>query len=213
MTNPHITDLSGRLYGRWTVIHRDGSHNGQSIWRCRCICGVERSLRISSLRNGSSTSCGCLAKELLATRSTTHGLSKHPLHRTWARMKDRCFNKESKYYVRYGGRGIKVCERWMSFMNFYDDTISTWDAALSLDRIDNDGPYSPENCRWTDDKTQSRNRRNVTSLTVNGETKLFVEWAEIIGISAPTLRARERSGWPADKIISNSLWQRNIKNS
>jgi hypothetical protein len=156
-----MRDLSGDRYGRWTVL--SFSHRApRKYWSCRCECGTEKTVSESSLRSGSSKSCGCLKNEMtrerLVKRNTTHGLSKTPAFRIWDGMKQRCLNPNSQFYSYYGGRGITVCEDWLSFENFYAD-MGDPPTGLSLDRVDNDGPYAPWNCRWTDDFAQVKNRR------------------------------------------------------
>ena len=117
-----------------------------------------------------------------------HGLSKHPLNKIWRSMRRRCNNQSSSSYQRYGGRGISVCDEWNNFETFYRWAISNgWADGLSIDRIDNDRGYSPDNCRFASRKEQSRNRRTNVSITVNGITKLQIEWAELLGLSYNTI--------------------------
>jgi len=125
-----------------------------------CRCGEEFRARTDSIKNGSTTSCGCVQRSLTAERSITHNLSKHPLYKTWGNMKRRCYNKNREDYDNYGGRGIKVCDRWLdSFPNFLSDMGVKPSKSHSLDRKENDGDYTPENCRWATKEEQTLNQR------------------------------------------------------
>lgn len=124
----------------------------------------------------------------------THGMSYSPIYRIWRAMLNRCENPNVVAYRDYGGRGIIVCERWRTFENFYAD-MGERPEGRSLDRIDNDGPYSPANCRWASRSEQSRNRRDRRKITVLGETKTIAEWAETSGLRLGTIWARLDKGW------------------
>ena len=151
-------DLVGIKYGRWTVLklaHRD--KNLAIHWVCECECGNIKILRCDNLKSGDSRSCGCLIKE---TRKRKHGLSGTPEYNSWQAMIQRCTNIKSKQYPRYGGRGIKICDRWLDINNFLLDMGKRPSKDHTLDRIDNSLGYPPENCRWADWFVQNRNRRN-----------------------------------------------------
>lgn len=195
-----LEDLRGKRFGRLTVIALDKyeptSHSTR--WFCRCDCGKEKRVLASCLKSGKVTSCGCYSSEQKSRRSKTHGYGNEDrLYRIWSGMKSRCYSPDDRNYQRYGARGVEICPEWRSdFMTFRTWAVSHgYEDSLSIDRLDNDGPYSPDNCRWATKRTQNNNRRTNVYITYNGETRTAAEWARITGIKEATLVMRKRNGW------------------
>ncbi len=174
------SDLTGKQFGNITVLGlanvRDS--NNFILWNCRCKCGRLFNLNRDSLKKQKNCSCG------RGSNLRTHGLTKRKEYRAWRSMLLRCNYPNHKSYKVYGGRGVKVCERWLAFKAFWDDMGPRPSPTHSLDRIDNDGNYEPHNCRWATREEQQRNKRNNHLVTYNGETKCVAEWAILFGITA-----------------------------
>lgn len=194
----------GEIFGRLTVkapaIH--GS-NGLSKWICVCACGKENTYFASNLRRGGTTSCGCQHDEDLGNRSRTHGKRKTTEYNIWLGLRARCENPNSPAYASYGGRGISVSERWSSsFENFYEDMGPRPSSGHSVDRINNDGPYAPDNCRWATELEQKRNTtRNVVAI-INGERLIAADAARALGLDPGTISARLKRGWTLDRAFT-----------
>jgi hypothetical protein len=200
----NLIDLTGMKFGRWTVVgigEKLGKHYG---WNCECECGEKRLVAGPSLRKGVSTSCGCRRKEVSASKARTHGMAKSRLSVVWSGMKARCANPNHEMFHRYGGRGIKVCDRWQAFANFHADMAATYKSGLSIDRIDNDGDYEPSNCRWATPTEQGINRSHPTIMTLKGEMTIR-EAAEISGVPLKTMRHRVWRGVPIERLLDPIL--------
>ncbi len=189
MTNS-IIDLVGNGYGRLVVISLDRCVTGRgSFWRCLCDCGGERVVRADSLKCGSIRSCGCLHRESAraAGKATAkHGMNKSSTHSTWMQMRRRCNSPNCDKFSYYGGRGIKVCERWDDFKNFLED-MGERPGGMSLDRIDTNGNYEPSNCRWATKEQQANNTRANVFVEIGGEKKTVSQAARLLGIPAPRI--------------------------
>jgi hypothetical protein len=158
-----LIDLTGKRFGRLTVIERAENHGKLPMWRCLCDCGKEIKVLGCNLRTNHTQSCGCAQKDLVAKRSVTHGMSSNPLYAVWNTMRQRCTNPNNHKYSNYGARGVRVCEDWLnSFDSFYSYVSKLphfGEAGYSLDRIENDGNYEPGNVRWATMTEQNNNRR------------------------------------------------------
>lgn len=196
-------DLTGQKFGRLTVIKRvENTKNKDTLWLCKCDCGGETITRITNLKNGNTKSCGCLNKEHLLKSITKHGLHNEKLYNTWKCIRQRCNNKNNPSYKNYGGRGITICNEWNDFKNFYDWALNNgYKENLTIDRINNNKGYSPENCRWADKTTQSNNKRNNRNYTYNNETHTMGEWAKILNVNYWALRSRLDRGWDIKKAL------------
>lgn len=200
-------DLTNMQFGRLTAIKTDGkTKNNMSKWLCRCECGNITSVSIGHLRNGETKSCGCISKEILSTRNTTHGDASNgkyaPEYRAWRHMINRCYNKNVDMYYNYGGRGIIVCERWLtSYEHFLNDMGRRPTLRHSLDRYPNtDGNYEPGNCRWATTLEQSSNKRNNKWIEYNGERMIQAEWARKLKTDVRLLYSRLKRMSFADMV-------------
>lgn len=168
----------------------------------QCECGKYVKARIRDVKLGRTKSCGCKKGFYISLNRKTHGDSWSKEHVVWMSMKSRCYNPNNISYPNYGGRGIKVCDRWLnSFENFLADMGEKPSSEYSIDRIDVNGDYSPQNCKWATRLEQSRNRRNRVYITYNNDTKTVQEWSAITNISVATLRDRVRNGWSAERTL------------
>lgn len=202
--NRGLTDYSGRKWGRLTalsLVKREPKQNNHA-WLFRCDCGAEKTIGIKSVRSGNTASCGCLAGEVLAARNTTHGMSRqHPReYRSWKDMRSRCCCPTDTDYANYGGRGITVCARWQSFAAFFED-LGERPAEHTLDRIDVNRGYSPENCRWAPAEVQANNKRSNFIITHDGRSQTLQQWADETGIQRETLKWRVTQQWPMEKVF------------
>jgi hypothetical protein len=200
-----VKDIAGQKFGRLTVVSFVGIEAKRVRWLCVCDCSKEMIARADMLRSGNTRSCGCLHRDYTASGAARrkHGLAGTREYRLWLGMRDRCENASNPEWGNYGGRGIKVCDRWSDFENFLADMGKRPNRNLSLDRIDNDGNYEPGNVRWATTKEQARNTRRNRVLTFRGESKPLIEWAEVQGIAAHTLHARiTRLGWSVERALT-----------
>ena len=213
MINMHISevnmgrkaiDLSGMKFGKLTAISIDHKKGSRNYWNCVCDCGGKRVVSNDHLRNGDITDCGCYRKHQPHWKK--HGMYDSRLYRIWSLMKERCYNPKRKEYPRYGGRNIRVCSEWLNSTNFIEWALSNgYSDELTLDCIDNDGDYCPENCRWVSREIQQNNRCANRYITYNGETKTITQWAKEYGLTYYQLQKRIKSGWVFEKAISEPI--------
>lgn len=197
-------DITGQRFGRLTVQEMSPSKsNGQIMWVCRCDCGNIITVLGNDLKRGHTKSCGCFRKESTRTQNTKHGFRHTRIYKAWMNMKARCYILSSKDYKNYGGRGIAVCDEWRNdFKTFYDWSMANgYRDNLTIDRIDTNGGYCPENCRWVTLKTQANNTRRNHFVEYKGKRHTLSEWSEITGIKAGTLWYRVTHGWTAEKAL------------
>lgn len=203
---PPAIDVRGKTFGRLTALFESGRSRREILWRCRCSCGTEVDVRSYSLRRGLTVSCGCAKLESQQRNKfkPRHGMSETQTHAVWLSMRQRCRNPRSTAYLNYGGRGISVCERWESFENFLAD-MGERPPAMELDRIDVNGNYTPENCRWATLTQQARNTRKTVRVEFRGETRPLRDWAELLGVKFATLYRRiVLKGEPANSAFARA---------
>lgn len=210
---PDFKDLTGRRFSRWTVIERAPDHISSggykfTAWKCRCDCGNEKVVLSNALISGRSESCGCLHAEhqadIARSNFKTHGSSKTRLYHIWAGMRKRCYDQSASNYSNYGGRGIKVCDEWNSgYGQFRDWALAHgYRDGLSIDRIDVDGDYTPDNCRWADRVLQANNRRTSVCYEYNGVTHTIAELARLYNLNYKSLWKKLHNGASLDSILS-----------
>ena len=213
----HKESLVGKRYGKLTVISivEDNSKRDR-IWLCECDCGEYKNIPTGSLNCGNSTSCGCGRLDGLLKSITTHGQSKKgkktPEYVAWCSMKSRCYSKTNGSYDNYGGRGVKVCDRWLSsFENFFEDMGLKPGDEYSLDRYPNNdtGDYEPGNCRWGTDEQQARNKRSNLCFEYDGKKMILADWAKYLGVKFNTIRNHVDKNRPFKDIFQH-FKQRNI---
>lgn len=205
-----LIDISGKRFGDLTVLCRSkNAKDSHAFWTCKCDCGNIVTVESNKLRTGHTTSCGCKLRKVLIERNTTHGKSHTRLYRIWGLMKDRCNNPRTPCFERYGARGIHVCDEWKNFYPFYQWAISNgYSDHLSIDRIDNSKGYSPDNCQWTDAKTQNNNTRKNHFIDFDGYHKTISEWAEFLHIPVYSIQNRLRHS--SDSKVIEKLYKHQL---
>lgn len=205
---PAKIDLIGQRFGRLVVVSEAGSRNGKVRWNCICDCGNEVVVDTSSLRSGNSKSCGCYQRYMASITGVKHReTQKTRLYNIWLNMKERCLCDTNKGFAGYGARGITVCDEWKdSYVAFRDWALANgYDGSKTLDRVNNNESYSPENCRWATCTEQANNKRNNVLIEFEGETHTISEWAKMFGINYYTLHSRlTKLGWSVDRALLTS---------
>lgn len=196
-------DLTNKRVNKLRVMRRVENVGKQPAWLCRCDCGTEKTILGMHLRAGKPVDCGCGYVERQRASHVRHGMTDTPEWKSWKAMLDRCLNENHPSWEHYGGRGIKICKRWLTFENFYAD-MGSRPAGYSLDRIDNSRGYSPANCRWATDHEQQNNRRSNVHLTLDGKTKTLKEWATHFGVDYAVAKYRHARGQPPSEIFAAS---------
>ncbi len=199
-------DCSGKTYSDLTVL----KYVGGGMWKCQCSCGTIKNFYGYALEKGQSRNCGCKFNK-------THGESKTALYNVWAEMKQRCYNPKDTYYSYYGGRGVVVCDEWKcnyvafrdwAYANGYkEDRLPSGRNKYTIDRIDVNGNYEPNNCRWVEWETQNNNMRNNHFLTYNGETLTLAQWSKKVGLKSRCIKGRLSRGWSVERSLTEPLKQ------
>jgi len=201
---PAPKDITGLRFHRLIALElvevRKGKRDRVRLWRCRCDCGNEPTVTQRNLTAGDTKSCGCI----IGKHKRTHGGTGTTEFRIWDSMRRRCSDPKHPSYPDYGGRGIRVCESWQDFATFRQDMGLRPSPNHSIDRIDNDGPYAPDNCRWATMVDQSNNRRSSRILTVNGETLTMAQWERRTGLKPGTVFKRLAQGWPPEQAVTQA---------
>lgn len=203
-------DLTGQSFGRLSVIEGAETPPGQvgMFWKCRCECGNECLVRGGDLRRktNSTVSCGCHSRQRASLMNRKHGHTVGPKispeYASWRAMLARCRNPKDPNYDNYGGRGITVCDRWLSFENFLADMGLRPNLDHTLDRINNDGSYEPGNCRWAVAVTQANGRRSNVIIEFRGREQTISQWAREVGLTPDCLRQRLHKGWSVERALT-----------
>lgn len=205
---PKFEDLSNKKLGRLLVIKRvENSRFSTTRWLCKCDCGNELIVFGCHLRSGHTRSCGCISKEIIrqAEHKPKHGLIKTRIYKIWNGIRNRTNIKTAnkEMYKNYSGRGIKICDEWKEFINFYNWSMANgYKENLTIDRIDNNGDYEPSNCRWTTWKKQQNNKRNNVIIEFNNEKHTLEEWNDKKGFTKGLIRNRLRRGWSIERALN-----------
>lgn len=200
MTNSR-QDLTGKRFGKLTVLSLRSIKSCASQWMCLCECGNTTIGTTGHLNAGNKISCGC---RLNGEHNITHGMSGTPEYRAWENARDRCRNPKNRKYPLYGGRGIRMCDAWIgSFENFISDMGCKPDASFTLDRINGDGDYTAKNCRWATPITQNNNRSINRHVSVNGARLTIAEASRATGIHHATISSRLNRGWSDERATAH----------
>ena len=194
-----MKDLTGQIFNAWKVLEEvDRDKHNKRVWKCECKCGEYYNIVQENLTRGKSKMCRSCSLECKAKLPKRED---HRLYSIWKNMRNRCSNPNREHYHNYGGRGIKVCERWQDFNLFVEDMYDTFEEGLSLDRIDVDGNYCPENCRWANIEEQSNNKRDSLKLLFEGEYYTEAQLSRKTGVSRTTIQQRRRNGYSVEEMI------------
>jgi hypothetical protein len=196
--------VPGQRYGRLEITGAaESAPDGHAMVACRCDCGGVKVVLLGSLRRGDTKSCGCLQKDATRAFALRHGDSSSPENRIWRGMRKRCLSPTEPAFPRYGGRGIFVCPEWSDYSRFLADMGRKPSPKHSLDRINNDGPYSKANCRWATRRQQMNNQSKNRILVIDGETHTLTEWSRKTGVGTSTIKWRLSNGWNLKAAVMN----------
>lgn len=195
-------DLVGKRFGKLVALElAEINRHRQAKWKCKCDCGRTTITLRTALTQGRTRSCGCLWRAKISKGNPKHGYAGTSIYQLWGSMIERCTNPKSTSFENYGGRGITVCKRWKSFVNFFAD-MGEKPAGRMLERKNNDGDYSPDNCVWVTRSEQNRNTRRTRRFEIGGVVKCLTDWASEFGINRETLSSRIKRGIPFEKALT-----------
>lgn len=212
----NLIDLTNQTFGKLKVVSRadnrvEPSGRSKVYWLCKCECGNEKEIESSSLRAGTSKSCGCVGRGKIKNLNLSHNKYKTPEYRAYQKMKERCLNKNVDRYKNYGGRGITICDSWLeSFQNFYEDMGERPSPEHSLDRKNVNGNYEKENCRWATKNQQDNNKVNTIYVQHNNETKSLSDWCRYYGLNYKSTWKKYKLNNSFEDIIKNVNYGRRI---
>lgn len=201
-----LIDLEGKRYGKLMVVKRMANRDkAVTVWECKCDCGNTTIVTSANLRSGRTKSCGCLRGIVSKQKATTHGMSKSKLYYIWSDIKQRCYQKNNPAFKFYGGRGIKMCNEWFKsyerFMKWAE--INGYHEGLTIERIDVNGDYCPDNCKWIQLSEQAQNRRSNILIDYNGESHCLSEWCNIYKVNYYLVYNRiHKNKWSFERAIS-----------
>jgi hypothetical protein len=196
-------DLTGMIFGRYTVLER--LNVKESKWLCKCSCGNIREVYQANLVRNHSQSCGCLSVERISKLNLSHGLAQSPEYKVWRTMKARCYSPNNLKFKNYGGRGITICPEWLnSFAQFISDMGRRPSEKHSIDRIDVNGNYEPDNCKWSTPIEQGRNKRNTHYLDTEWGLISIAEASEKSGVKIGTIHRRIKYGFSGNDLFSKN---------
>ena len=213
-------NLVGKKFGRWLVVEECGRNKYKNVlWKCVCDCGNEKIISTPNLTRGKSKSCGCYSKEMASKKFSTHGLRHTQLYRVWAGIKDRTNPNNHNCKDNYRKLSVQMCEEWRNdFMAFYnwsiengyvEEKLPSGRNKLTIDRIDTNGNYCPENCRWATNKEQMNNQTTNKLITYNGETKTLSQWCDTLGLQYSCTNNRLFNGWDIERAFTESSDRKN----
>lgn len=207
-------DLTGKIFGRWNVLKLIGKKGAYYQYECICKCGIKKNVFSNALKHGKSKSCGCLHREITSEVFKKHGLINSSEYNSWDSMKQRCCNENNSRYTKYGGKGIKVCRRWLGrngFKNFINDMGLKPSLKHTIERVNNKKGYSPDNCKWATKKEQNRNNSRNIYITHNGETRVLKDWSGYNGLSYDAIRWRFNNYGYYHEIFDNKRLNKELK--
>ena len=202
--------LEGKKFGRLSVIKYSRIKNSDTMWECKCDCGKTKEIAGTMMKDGSIKSCGCFKREHLGKSVYKHGMRDDPFYKIWCTMRYRCSNKKQKGYKNYGGRGIRVCDSWRVFLNFKKDMYEKYlihikkhgNKNTTIDRMENNGNYCKNNCKWSTRIEQNSNTRRNTIIEFDNKKLTMSEWARRIGVDRSTIYYRVFTAkWPLEKAL------------